>query len=288
MVLSFALLGLTVAAVWLPDVRIGERWRLAPWQPLFVLAVAIGMANGRIAAPAVVALAALWAAAHLSVHHADRRVRVVATVALVALVLALASHLVPGFANRLIVGREPVSAGAPPVTLRAAFDMVAAGLLLLAYRCPRVRRAADWPRVIAIGLATGIATAVVVIGVVAAAGLIAFDPKVPAISGPWLATNLLMAALLEESFFRGLIQGRLQDALQGAPRWRWLPIAIASLLFGLAHAGGGAALVVAATAAGVGYGLAFRAARSIEAPILAHLSLNAVHFFGFTYPFAPP
>jgi membrane protease YdiL (CAAX protease family) len=56
------------------------------------------------------------------------------------------------------------------------------------------------------------------------------------------------------------------------------------VLFGLAHAHGGPALVVLATFAGIGYGAAYQRSGRIEAAILAHFALNAAHFLMFTYP----
>jgi uncharacterized protein len=44
------------------------------------------------------------------------------------------------------------------------------------------------------------------------------------------------------------------------------------------------ATTTATTLAGLGYALAFRASGRIEMAILAHFSLNAVHFLLLTYP----
>lgn len=50
-------------------------------------------------------------------------------------------------------------------------------------------------------------------------------------------------------------------------------------------AAGGPTYVVLSTVAGVGYGRAYlHAGNRIEASLLAHFTLNAVHFLGFTYP----
>jgi membrane protease YdiL (CAAX protease family) len=65
---------------------------------------------------------------------------------------------------------------------------------------------------------------------------------------------------------------------------QWWALSVASVLFGLAHAGGGPIYVALATVAGAGYGWAYLRTGKIEASILTHFALNAVHFFGFTYP----
>jgi membrane protease YdiL (CAAX protease family) len=59
---------------------------------------------------------------------------------------------------------------------------------------------------------------------------------------------------------------------------------VAAVLFGLAHGGGGLALVAFAGLAGAGYGLALWRSGRIEAAILVHFAVNAVHFLLFTYP----
>lgn len=64
----------------------------------------------------------------------------------------------------------------------------------------------------------------------------------------------------------------------------WLAITVSSVLFGLAHFAGGVSYVVLATIAGVGYSLAYARTRRIESAVVTHFGVNAVHFFGFTYP----
>ena len=85
------------------------------------------------------------------------------------------------------------------------------------------------------------------------------------------------------------MQHRLAQALarrDGPAAWRRvLPIAASALLFGLAHAGGGVVGMAMATLVGLGCALAFAATRRIEAAVLTHFAVNAVHFLGFTYPY---
>jgi len=56
------------------------------------------------------------------------------------------------------------------------------------------------------------------------------------------------------------------------------------LLFGAAHAAGGGVYVLLAAISGLGYAYAYYATQRIEAPIIVHIVVNAVHFIGFTYP----
>ncbi len=285
MLLTFGLLGAAMVAVWLPDLPDGPaRWQ--PWIALFAASVAAGVAAGLLQWPALVLIAAMWAAAWASVH-AKRPIASAGWTALAALVaLALATHRMPGFSAALVAEQVRLSADSATMTLVANFDKGAAGLILLVYFCRRIRNAAEWPAVAGIGVGIGAATAAVVIPLVASTGAVRFDPKLPAVAPAWLASNLFLTSLMEEAFFRGLLQERMARALASRARWRYLPIVVPSLLFGLVHFVGGPLLVAFAALAGVGYGMAYAMTGRVEAAVLAHFTLNSIHFFGFTYPYA--
>ena len=109
---------------------------------------------------------------------------------------------------------------------------------------------------------------------------------------PWVCLLLVPALSMRswsEEFRSGTIE--LLDALP-LPPWQQVlakfgalwGVAIAALLFGIAHAKGGPLLIVLASIAGVGYGYAYLSSKRIEAAILTHFALNALHFVAFTYP----
>lgn len=283
---TFVLLCLSICAVWLPDVRTANGWRVRPWQPLFIAFLASGLYFGQLTWLATLALAATWACAEASMRLRPNSAATVLTAAALLLALALAVHLLPGFNNPLIAPDLRLGARSPPITQYASMDKGAAGLLLVAYYCRRVEVQTEWPAVVATGIAAGAATSFVVVGLVAALGFIAPDPKWPRFALMWVPINLLLTCVAEEAFFRGVVQERLIQVFEPSTRRRWLPLAVSSVLFGLVHAGGGIALVIGATVAGIGYGAAYGRTRRIEAAVLAHFTLNAVHFFGFTYPYA--
>lgn len=285
MLATYGLLFAGFAALYVPDIGLAGNRKLSPWQVLFAAALASGLIAGLLGWLAVAALVLLWlVAAAERTHHALIR-GVYWKLAAVAIAIALALHLVPGFQVVIVASDVRLTPHSASMTLKANFDKGAAGLLLLAYFTTRPRLA-EWPAVAATGLAFGLATAAVVIGAVFALGAIRFDPKLPELALLWMPINLLLTCVFEEVLFRGLVQQSIADTVRGRPQWRWLPIGVASVLFGLAHAGGGAALIAAATLAGVGYGLAYARAGRIEAAVLAHFVLNATHFLLFTYPYA--
>ena len=281
---TFILLCLAICAVWLPDVPLLGGLRLPAWQPVFVAFLASGLLHGELAWTAALALLIAWAAAEVSKR--TGRFAKVLTVAVWVVSFALAVHLIPGFSNPLVAAGLRLGAHSPPIMQYASLDKGAAGLILVAFYCQRVRAFSEWTNAAGKGLAIGIATAIIVVGAVAAFGVIAPDPKLPRFGLYWVPINLLLTCVAEESFFRGILQERLMRWTEATGRLRWLPIGVASVLFGLVHAGGGVALVVAAAIAGFGYGAAYAQSRRIESAVLAHFTLNAVHFFGFTYPYA--
>jgi hypothetical protein len=117
-------------------------------------------------------------------------------------------------------------------------------------------------------------------------GQVRIDIKWPEIFPIWAWSNLLFTCTAEETLFRGVIQRRLQGELlpEQASGRAIAGLAIASLVFGLAHYAGGVWSVVLATIAGVGYGWIFWRTNRIEASILAHFLVNTAHILCFTYP----
>ena len=118
-----------------------------------------------------------------------------------------------------------------------------------------------------------------------ATGYVSLAPKWPAETWLFLWANLCLTCFAEEALFRGFIQAQLTTAWRNTRHGAVLALVAAAVLFGFAHAGGGPSYVALSTVAGLGYGWAYlRSGQRIEASILTHFALNAVHFVGFTYP----
>ncbi|MGV7211375.1 CPBP family intramembrane glutamic endopeptidase [Oxalobacteraceae bacterium A2-2] len=284
MILAFALLALALCALWLPPLKLRGA-TLAPWALLFQAACAAGLVAGVLAPVALAWLALLACAAWLAAHSAQQAVRVAAGILTAVLALALAMHLAPGFRNPIVIASTVLSPGAAPFQQYANFDKGAVGLILLAFLCRRCTSAAELAGVLKRSLPLLVATLLAVLGFAMAIGYVRPDFKLGQSAAIFLATNLFFTVMAEEAFFRGLVQGSLATALG---RWRHgglLAVACSALLFGLAHAGGGAALVALAGIAGLGYGWAVHKTGRIEAGILLHFGVNALHFICFTYPY---
>ena len=263
-------LGLAIVAVWFPALRLGRQpqWPGLPlWLPLHLASVAcawaVGLVDWRGLLILAVFAASVWGSRVAS--HAWLRGVLMVTAGLFT--LALPAKVFSG-----VLGGVPIVGG---------YGMATAGLFLLVGHAHRVTGTEDLRRIARPAAWVVAGTTVVVLGVALAVGYLRFDPHVPDDAAARTLSNLLFICVAEEAFFRGLLQDRLSALLARWPWWRWLPIVLASLLFGVAHAGKGLVLAGLATLAGVGYGLAYARTRRIEPAILTHFAVNTAHYFLF-------
>ncbi|MBS0631588.1 MAG: CPBP family intramembrane metalloprotease [Verrucomicrobia bacterium] len=281
MIATYAVLALAVLALWLP----GAGWRRHAWLLLFAASLVAALLTGVVAPVGLVAVGGLAVAAWLfSRPEAGRAQRVISGLALVGLATVLMLHRAEGFNNPRVIDAVRFTPDALPFTLYLNFDKTLVGLFILGWCHARLTRAGEWRAMLA-ALAPRAGALIALIMVLSLAmGYVRFAPKLPAETLLWLGVNLLFTCMAEEALFRGFVQAQLQRAWQNVLGGSWLALGVAAVLFGLAHAAGGAAYVALATVAGLGYGWIYRHTRSIEASILAHFTLNTVHFLAFTYP----
>jgi hypothetical protein len=289
--LPFVRLTAALAALWcfppgLPAAV--ARWL---WLAPFFAAVAAALLHGTLAPAALVPLALLAGALALFVRAApgSPRRRLAGT-AVVVLVAGAFLHLLPGFRNPLVLPPLRLTPDALPYRLHFNFDKAAAGLLLVAFLLPRAATIDTWRRLFSATAPVAAVTVGTLLAGALLAGYVRFDPKFPPAAGLFLWGNLFFTCLAEEALFRGFVQAGLAARWSHRPRGAHAALVVAAVLFGLAHAAGGPVYVVLSTLAGFGYGAAWhRSGGRIEAAILTHFAVNALHFLGFTYPaLAPP
>ena len=285
MLMTFGLLGLSICAAWLEPIRFGKRFTLPLWLVPFFGALAAGLAEAYLTWPALIGLGAFGLVACMTSRRAASRLQRILFGSLTALLaLALALHLLPGFQNPLLVANIRFSPDAAPFTQYANFDKAAVGLILLALLANRARSLAEWGEMLRRTFPVALITIAVVIGAAVVAGYTRLDPKLSWYAPLFLLTNLLFVCVAEEAFFRGFLQERLGKAFSGIPFGAAITVMCSALLFGVAHLGGGMIYAGIAMIAGMGYAYSYALAKRVEAPILVHFALNAVHFIGFTYP----
>lgn len=276
MLITFLLLALAIAAVW---------YRLPLWAGLFVAAIVSGLVAGTLHPPAVIALAAFGGVAWLAGTASRKSMRIVFGVLTGLLAFALAIHKLPGFSNPVVIAGAVLSPGAAPFTQYANFDKGAVGLILLAFICSRVAGWAELGGVMRKTWPVLLVTVAAVMAFATGAGFVRPEFKLPQVTPLFLTINLFFTVVAEEAFFRGFLQARLAAALAGVRHGAWIAVACSALLFGAAHLGGGVLYAILAVIAGIGYAVAYQRTQRIEAAIIVHIALNAVHFIAFTYPY---
>lgn len=200
----------------------------------------------------------------------------------IVLALALSTHWLPGFYNGRGIDPQRFTDNAVLFAMHLNLDKPLIGFWLLLV-CPwivgrRSLRLSLYATTLALTL-----SALLALGGALLLGVIAWAPKWPDQAWLWLLNNLLLVTLVEEALFRGYIQGGLSRCLKDRPYGEHLALLLASLVFGLAHAGAGWQWVLLASLAGIGYGLAYRFG-GLAAAIATHFGLNLLHFSLLTYP----
>ncbi|WP_332855353.1 CPBP family intramembrane glutamic endopeptidase [Duganella sp. S19_KUP01_CR8] len=279
--LTFITLALSVGTVWFSS---ASRRPLAPWQSWFAVALLCGALSGVLHASAFIALALFGGAAWLTDAASKKYLRILFGAITLVLAFALAIHKLPGFSNPVVIAGAVFSAGAKPFTQYANFDKGAVGLILLAFICHRTASLAEFGSVLKKTLPVLLLTVAAVMAFATGLGFVQPAFKLPEVTLQFLAVNLFFTVVAEEAFFRGFIQARLASALSGFRHGAWVALLCSALLFGAAHLAGGPLYAALAAIAGLGYAYAYHIAQRIEAPILVHIALNAVHFIFFTYP----
>lgn len=205
---------------------------------------------------------------------------------LIAFVLSMAILFIrpiPGIENWLIF-KMPISPEALSYSMWFTFDKSLIGLYFIAFSIYSLANQGKWRPTLQDGLAIGLIATWVLIPFSFFLGYVKFEFKLPNFLPLWVINNLLFVCIAEEAVFRGMIQKFLMLRFQYFRGGRWAAVLIAAALFGLAHYRGGMNYMLLATVAGCFYGYAFMRTNKIEGSIIAHFTVNFIHFVGFTYP----
>lgn len=201
---------------------------------------------------------------------------------ILATVILLAFHLLPGFSNALVIDRLTISSLSIPFSMYLNFDKTIAGIIL--FMNSRLYNNEKLPDVKSIIISSKLLflCSAILMTTGMLSGYIKHDFKIPGILLLWCINNLFFVCLSEEVIFRGIIQSKLEQSSSS----KYLPLVLASLIFGLVHFKGGFAYILLASIAGGCYGLTYQKTRRILCAMLVHFGLNLIHLIFFTYPAA--
>lgn len=274
LILPWLLLFVGAALLWLPG-----RFR---YTACLFLASGYGAAalDGRLGLPALAPLALLAISAILIQRKGWSECAGFSVFVITSIGLAL--HRVPGFENLEAVAADVLSSGSDPANLWLNLDKPLVGFWVMLFLPWHLGTSINNRPLIQTALILG-GTVTACLGLAFVTSSVTWAPKWPEWGWLWALNNLLLVCMAEEAFFRSFVQGGLERLLGNWRHGRTLALAVAALLFGLAHHRGGISWMCLATIAGIGYGLAWRAG-GLRAATATHFSLNLIHFVFFTYP----
>lgn len=209
MLAAHLVLALAIAAIWLPSLPAIAGVRIPPWAILFCVALALASYSGIVDAKGWLSigfLGALMIGSATAPAGPRFNLRGVFQTATVLMLFGFAIQQIPGFTGTTFISGVRLSADAAPMRLTARFDVGMAALFLTALFCNRVRSFAELRSIVAPTVAVGLVTTVAVMSSALIAGYIRFDPKWPPFTLAHLGKTLLITAVVEEAFFRGVLQ----------------------------------------------------------------------------------
>jgi membrane protease YdiL (CAAX protease family) len=198
--------------------------------------------------------------------------------------VAMSNHMLPGFNNLLVFDKIHFSSDSAPFTMYLNFDKTIVGIVIYLFLL-KENGITDWRRSdVQITIKAWALLVALMLPTALSIHYVKIDPKLPSQTWLWALNNLFFVCVAEESLFRGLIQCRLMKLVTQSSRWKWLPLATSSVLFGLDHYEGGLTYILLAAIAGLFYGYTYLKTNKIETSICVHFCFNLTHFVFFSYP----
>jgi membrane protease YdiL (CAAX protease family) len=260
------------------------------WLSTFCVGLAIAKAFHRVENSAVLVCVIFGAITYAYYRLSFKLIyRILLGIGILIFSLLLGMHFIPGFHNFQMLSRFPISEGAAPFQFFLNLDKPVVGLFLIGWGHQTLRSKAEWKRVIRQTLPVIFSATILLLGIPWILGYLKLDLKWYPFTWIWLASNLFFTSVTEEAFFRGFLQKEGPRVLQSlsickAKSARFVAWVAISVIFGLLHLKGGVLYASITAAAGLLYGYAYLKTERIEASILTHFAVNAIHFLTLTYP----
>jgi membrane protease YdiL (CAAX protease family) len=278
--LSYALLYLSVLLLWLPGKGKVPRW-------VFTLAAAIffGLLSQQIEPGALFSIVLLALAVYVGqIKQENHYIRLIALMGVFVLGYAMLKHFAPGFHRLNVLDHVQISRDAIPFSLSLDFDKTIAGILILGLGSKLITKKSEWQTLFKLLLKNLPLIVFMVIMASLRYRLVTIDVKLPDSILIWSVVNLLCVSAAEEAYYRGFLQNTLASFMGNTKYANYAAIGIAGFMFGLDHYPASINYISLVTAAGIGYGWIYFKTKRIEGSILTHFSVNLIHFIFFTYP----
>ena len=274
---TYALLVCAILSLWI-------KRDYAVWGMLFLLSAVCGIISERLQWPVLLFIMFFGWLCYGTFHARYLSLKITCGLFVCVLSILLGYHKIPGFFNWQVVNGALLSVDALPFSLYLNFDKPLIGLFILGFgTLPLLKAKQDWYEVFIKTAPIAILGAFAIAGLAYAFGYIKIDPKWSPFFIVWFINNLFLTAIAEEVFFRGFIQKYLSLAFKKVRFGTGLALFITAILFAVVHVGG-LTYIMLAFFSGILYGFIYLKTDRIEASILTHLFLNAIHMLLLTYP----
>jgi len=263
-VIAFVFLAASFISMWIyRDLKV--------WGGLFVCSLILAIVAGNVL-PLGLLFIVLWAGLWFFY---DRYTpsKTLLAICLVLMSFGFKFHFFGGFAPLHISSKFYLGFGSPIV-----------GLFPLALVVPLAKNKKEWKKVFQ-SLILGFLGIALLAILAVASHAVQLQFKIPTFPISRLSSNLFLTAIPEEAFYRGFIQAGLSKYWSRYKFGKVGALICSSIIFCLAHLGWSPSLDILAFVflASLLYGGVFLIFQKIEAAILCHFVLNAVHMCFFSY-----
>ncbi|MEJ2681559.1 MAG: CPBP family intramembrane metalloprotease [Gammaproteobacteria bacterium] len=282
---TYCIMCLSILSLWVKHpLRIANA-SIKIWVILFAIVLFIFTMGGLVQISGFLFCLSLLLASYLSTNmNINSKIRIFSFFMLLALCLSLSFNLISGFSKVAISNNIFIGSSKEPIVFSIYFGKFAMIVFLTAIAYNKLSHPQEIPRLLLYSLAFGGAWIPLVLFVGYLLGA-QFEFKIHSSLLLYASMNLFFTCILEEVFFRGLIQNKMKEYLATfTVHHHSIAIGITSLLFGVAHLSGGTKMIIAATIAGIGYGIIYDRTQKIECAIFLHFLLNVSTFITMVYP----
>ena len=200
---------------------------------------------------------------------------------LIGLIFTYYAHIIPGFRNFVFIDAIKFSPDAAVYRKYINLDKVMLAIIIILASGTLLKSKNNWTYIFSNVLYYLIPTVLVLLGGLYLTNYAHFSLKWSPIFWTWLPLNLLLVCFSEEVVLRGFLLKEMEKWFNN----KYCALILSSLFFGALHYSGGPVLMGLATVASLFYGHIYQKTNCLEASILLHFLINAIHIIFFTYPY---
>jgi hypothetical protein len=177
-----------------------------------IITITSALLHGIINLESLLAILSLFGLSYtyFSYGNLSRLLKTILFLIIILLISGFLIHIIPGFANSLVIDKERLSPLSCPFSMYLNFDKTIAALVIyITSGLSILEKPVDKKSILYttfyLSLCAGFVS---ILGI--STGYIKFEPKLPDILPIWVLNNLLFVCMAEEVIFRGFVQTHLK------------------------------------------------------------------------------